>query len=38
MESIIGNGGFHFKDTVVTGDPLDKIWELRKNPRSQVGY
>jgi hypothetical protein len=29
-ESIIENGGFHFKETFMTGDPLDETGELRK--------
>ncbi len=30
MESIIGNGGFWFKETVMSDDPLDEKGELRK--------
>jgi hypothetical protein len=30
MEDILGNGGFRFKETVMSGDPLGKVGELRK--------
>jgi hypothetical protein len=30
IESIIENGGFHFKVTVISGDFLDRTGELRK--------
>ncbi len=30
MEDILGNGGFRFKETVISGDPLGKDRELRK--------
>jgi hypothetical protein len=30
MEDILENGGFHFKETVMSGDPLRKDGELRK--------
>jgi hypothetical protein len=30
MEIIIENGGFHFKETVMSGDLLDETGELRK--------
>jgi hypothetical protein len=30
MEDILENGGFHFKETVMSGDPLGKDGELRK--------
>ncbi len=30
MESIIGNGGFQFKETVISGNPLDERGELRR--------
>jgi hypothetical protein len=30
MEDILGNGGFRFKETVMSGDPLGKDGELRK--------
>jgi hypothetical protein len=30
MENIIGNGGFQFKETVMSGDLLDEKRELRK--------
>jgi hypothetical protein len=30
MEDIIRNGGFSFKETVMTGDPLGDTGELRK--------
>jgi hypothetical protein len=30
MEDILGNGGFRFKETVMSGDLLGKDWELRK--------
>jgi hypothetical protein len=30
MEDILGNGGFRFKETVMSGDPLGKDRELRK--------
>ncbi len=30
MEDILENGGFRFKETVMSGDPLEKGGELRK--------
>ncbi len=30
MEDILENGGFRFKETVMSGDPLGKDGELRK--------
>jgi hypothetical protein len=30
MEDILENGGFHFKETVMSGDPLGETGELRK--------
>ncbi len=30
MEDILENGGFRFKETVMSGDPLEKEGELRK--------
>jgi hypothetical protein len=30
IEDVLENGGFRFKETVMTGDPLDNTGELRK--------
>jgi hypothetical protein len=30
MDNILGNGGFQFKETVMSGDPLDETGKLRK--------
>ncbi len=38
MESIIGNGGFQFKETIMSGDMLDEGGGTEKGIVTQVGH